>query len=307
MRKFNQFLLVAVFSFTASVLCAQLNVQATRWAVPGKQIDFNNYPATATTLNTDVVFDGINSYTYMDGPMLFQIVDNDIKDASGNILEEIGNLSYWRGAEYATTEVKNDCNTFVTFFIERGFIPEFTTESLCYSKYSRDPVTGAITMTTQGQALRTESQDAIGGIALTQERADGSRFLYYASTNAGSTGYLRRYTVSASGVISGETVLYTTNKPFRMAELELSHDGTRLAFSRIGAGAYYEEAVDDDVVIFEINPTTGGLANPTPHYINLASSDDEEDYPGIEFSADGSKLLVFRAGVGLYEINMSNQ
>ena len=66
MKRINKYVLLAVLSLTASVLCAQLNVQATRWAVPGKQINFNNYPATASTLNTGTVADGINYYTFKD-------------------------------------------------------------------------------------------------------------------------------------------------------------------------------------------------------------------------------------------------
>ncbi|MGI6411046.1 MAG: T9SS type A sorting domain-containing protein [Bacteroidales bacterium] len=305
MKRINQYLLLAVFLFTTSVLHAQLNVQATRWAVPGMQIDFNNYPATASPLNTGTVVDGINSYSYMGGPMLFQIVDQQIKSPSGYNLATIGNSAMWRGAEYATAKVKNDCETFVTFFIERGVVPLFTTESLCYSKYSRNPVTGAINMIIQGQVLKSDNIDPVGGIVLTKERADGSRFLYYASTETGQ-GFLRRYTLNADGTINGETVLYTTNTPFLMAELELSHDGTRLAFSRVRVGSWSPNAVDNDVVIFEIDPSTGDLANSTPHYINLATNDDFDHYPGIEFSADGSELFVFRAGVGLYKINMTN-
>jgi len=306
MRKFNQFLLFAVFLSTASVLCAQLNVQATRWAVPGKQIDFNNYPATASALSTGTVVDGINSYTYMDGPMLFQIVDYEIKSASGISLEEIGNLSTWRGPEYATTEVKNDCNTYITFYIERNYYSMFTNESLCYSKYVRNPVSGAISMLVNGQILQTELQDAYGGIALSKERADGSRFLYYASTMLGTKGYVRKYTIDASGNIDNGVDIYTglNYQPFRMTELELSHDGSRLAFSRAAIGPNINE--NQDVVIFELNPTTGNLSNSNPITINLRPNDASNNYPGIEFDANGQYLYVLEQNGKLFRVTMSN-
>jgi hypothetical protein len=307
MKKNIKYLLLAVFLFTASVLTAQqLNVQSTRWAVPGKEINFNNYPATATNLNTGAVYDGISSFTFKDGEMLFMIVDTEIKSVAGTTLATIGNNADWRGPEISTIEIKDDCNSYITFYIERDDTPMSGYESLCYSKYSRDPSTGAITMIGNGVVLITEVQDAFGGIALSQERPDGSRFLYYASSNSGTRGYLRKYTISAAGVIDNGVEIYAgvNNQPFRMAELELSHDGTRLAFSRLGTGVNANE--DMDVVIFEINPNTGNLSNPNPIILNLNNNDLFDNYPGLEFSADGSKLLVFHAGGGLYEISMSN-
>ncbi|MDD3861137.1 MAG: hypothetical protein PHW83_13165, partial [Bacteroidales bacterium] len=313
MRKFNQFLLFAVFSLTASVLCAQLNVQATRWAVPGKQVNFNNYPATASTLNTDEVLYGINSYTYMDGPMLFQITDNVIKSPSGSILATMVNPMDNMAPEVITCEIKNDCNSFITFYIARElYIAEMglqTREKLCYSEYTRDPSVGTINMVSSGNVLKYEYGDAVGGIALSKERADGSRFLYYASTNPYNSefkGFVIKYTIDDDGTIDGGTTIYSgvINKPFRMTELELSHDGSRLAFGRLGYGLENDE--DMDVVIFELNTSTGNLANSTPHYVNLASNDEFDDYPGIEFSADGAELFVLEAGVGLYKIDMSD-
>jgi hypothetical protein len=297
---------MAVFTFTAGLLTAQLNVQSTRWAVPGKQIDFNNYPATASTLNSGPVLDGINSYTFKDGEMLFQIVDSEIKSVAGTSLASLGNSATWRGTEYATTEVKNDCNTFLTFYLERNYYSLFTNESLCFSKYSRDAATGAITMSVNGQVLRSENQDAFGGIALSKERADGSRFLYYASTYLGTRGYIRKYTISASGVVDNGVEIYTglNNQPFRMTELELSHDGSRLAFSRAAIGPNINQ--NQDVVIFELNPSTGNLSNPNPVTINLRSNDAANNYPGIEFDANGQYLYVLAQGDLLYKINMSN-
>ncbi|MDY0217703.1 MAG: hypothetical protein RBS19_12185, partial [Bacteroidales bacterium] len=307
MRKFNQFLLLAVLSLTASVLCAQLNVQATKWAVPRKQINFNDYPATASTLNTGVVADGINSYTFKDGEMRFQIVDNQIKDLNGTNLASLGNSSQWRAPEITTTEVKNDCNTFLTFYLEREYTGLVTNEKLCYSKYSREPLTGAITMSTNGYALQTEGADAYGGIAMSKERTDGSRFLYYASTSNWTRGYIKKYTISASGTVDNGVEIYTgvSNQPFRMSELELSHDGSRLAFSRtdvLGGNCN----VNQDVVIFELNPTTGDLSNSTPITINLRSNDDNLCYPGIEFSADGQHLFVLAQNGGLWRVLLSN-
>ncbi|MDD2637240.1 MAG: hypothetical protein PHW82_17265, partial [Bacteroidales bacterium] len=306
MKRINKYVLLAVLSITANVLCAQLNVQATRWAVPGKQINFNNYPATASTLNTGTVADGINSYTFKDGEMLFQIVDNQIKSISGANLASLGNASQWRAPEIATVEVKNDCNTFLTFYLERDYYPLFTNESLCYSKYARNPTTGAISMSVNGQVLKTELQDAYGGIALSKERADGSRFLYYASTNLGTRGYIRKYTISASGVIDNGVEIYTglNNQPFRMTELELSHDGSRLAFSRASIGPNINQ--NQDVVIFELNPSTGNLSNPNPITINLRPNDATLNYPGIEFSADGQFAYVIGQNYGVYKINLTN-
>jgi hypothetical protein len=208
MRKFNQFLLLAVFSLTASVLCAQLNVQATRWAVPGKQIDFNNYPATASTLNTVQVLYGINSYTYMDGPMLFQITDNVIKSPSGSILATMVNPMYNMAPEVITCEIKNDCNSFLTFYIARELYEAEmglqTREKLCYAEYTRDPSNGTISVASSGNVLNYKSVDAVGGIALSKERADGSRFLYYASTDPNNDdfkGFVIKHTIYADGTI----------------------------------------------------------------------------------------------------------
>ncbi|MDD4150379.1 MAG: hypothetical protein PHE33_10140 [Bacteroidales bacterium] len=192
MKKFNRFVFLAVFTFTAGILTAQLNVQATRWAVPGKQINFNDYPAIVTTMTTGAVQDGINSYTYMDGPILFQIVDNQIKSVSGTNLATLGNSTGSRGPEYATTEVKNDCNTFLTFYLEREYTGLVTNEKLCYSKYSWDPVDETISMSgTNGYALQTEGSDAYGGIAMSKERPDEVVFYIMRVLQTGLAAILR--------------------------------------------------------------------------------------------------------------------
>lgn len=299
--------LLAVFLGTANVLNAQTSVQSTRWAVPGKQVYFaDGGTTTASSLATGPVFDGVNSFTYMDGPMLFQIVDNEIKSVSGNFLATLGNSSTWRGPEYATTMVKNECNTFITFYLERDYYSLFTNEKLCYSQYSRNPVTGVITMITSGQVLRTETQDAFGGIALSNERPDGSRFLYYVSTNLNTRGYVRKYTISASGSIDNGVEIYSgSNQAFRLSELELSHDGSRLAFARtdvIGGNCN----VNQDVIIFQLDPGTGNLSSAIPVTINLRSNDGDLGYPGIEFSANSQNLFVLAQSGGLYKINTSS-
>ncbi|MDD4150378.1 MAG: T9SS type A sorting domain-containing protein [Bacteroidales bacterium] len=100
--------------------------------------------------------------------------------------------------------------------------------------------------------------------------------------------------------------IYTgvSNQPFRMSELELSHDGSRLAFSRTDVSGNCN--VNQDVVIFELNPTTGNLSNSTPITINLRSNDDNLCYPGIEFSADGQSLYVLAENGGLWRVLLSN-
>lgn len=302
---------MAVFVLAATSLIAQINSQKTRWAVPGLEVYFDESTTTSSALSTGYIYNSINSFTIQDGPMLFQITDEYIKSPAGTTLANLGNPMDYMSPEVATCEVKNDCNSFITFFIAREFYVGGsglqTREKLCYSKYTRNPIDGTISMISSGNVLKDETQDAIGGIALSKERTDGSRFLYYASTNnTNFNGYVIKFTIDYNGNIDNGTIIYAgiTNKPFRMAELELSHDGSRLAFGRVGYGHYNDE--DMDVIIFELNTTTGNLASSTPEIINLGTNDEFHDYPGIEFSPDGSELFVLGAGLGLYKINMSD-
>jgi len=293
----------------ANLLLSQNNYQATRWAVQGYEIDFTSSTPQYSSLSTGTVSDCINSFTYTEGEMLFQIVDDEIRTHSGNFADYIG-VSTFKAPEVAIMEEKNSCEDFLAFYITREIDAMFTTEKLCYTRFNYDNSANPVTIIDDNIELESFGASALGGIALSQEKSDGSRFLYYASTyNNGSTavGFVKKYTIYANGTISSGTTIYTGSDgdSFRMAELELSHNGEYLAFSRLKTEGWSTDE-DQDVVIFELNPTTGNLSNSTPIEINLNSNDGSVYYPGIEFGPNNAKLYVIASNSYLHEIDLSD-
>ena len=107
------FVLFTAFIVAQSLCFAQLNVQSQRWALQGKQIDFTQSPPQHATLSTGNVSSGINSFSEPNGDMLFQVVDNEIKSPSGNVLSAFTSLSTeGLGQEIVITEKAGACDEF---------------------------------------------------------------------------------------------------------------------------------------------------------------------------------------------------
>jgi hypothetical protein len=305
------FLLFSAFIVAQCLCFAQLNVQSQRWALQGKQIDFTQYPPQHAPLSTGSVSSGINSFSQPNGDMMFQLVDNEIKSPTGNVLSTFANdFGLGFGQEIAVTEKPNTCNEFLIFYLSRYYKNMVTHEDLKYSEFQQDPVTGQINMTQQDVELYKNNTggDKFGGIALSKEKSDGTRYLYYAGMKDYNSGTILKITIDGSGNVSAPTEVFGgfydggLEDNFYVAELEISHDGNKLAFSRINFG--YPALEHQDVVIFDRNPSTGNISNPT--IIELESNDHYANYPGIEFGENNDYLYVIgEQEDNLYRIDLA--
>ena len=241
---------------------------------------------------------------------MFQVADNQIKAPDGSVLTTL-HTEEWQGQEVVVFEKSNTCNEFIVFYLKRYYVPMFSAEVLSYSTFQIDPSTNQLSLIDDGIDLQKNEigYDVFGGLAVSKEKADGSRDLYYAFMKDGNSGSIQKYTINANGTVSSATEVFSgfytgsgINDNFHIAELEISPNGEKLAFSRLNRNSYGNQ----DVVVFDRNQSTGNLSNAT--VIELKTNDQLYNYPGIEFDQNSEYLYVIGDGNDgrLYIINTAN-
>jgi Secretion system C-terminal sorting domain/Lactonase, 7-bladed beta-propeller len=140
------------------------------------------------------------------------------------------------------------------------------------------------------------------GIAISQINSDNQHFLYVVSNhvanptpNNGNFDIsldINKYKITSTGIASPNLV-YTEASPtfgYIPAEVDLSHDGSMLAFGTL---------LDDEIYIFQLDPTTGDLdesgSNPIQN-IDVGGA----VIKGVEFTPDGQELYFTNNNVVNY-------
>jgi len=265
--------------------------QMANWYISPKKVNVTagNGNATVTTMSgawanaTQVA----NSIYDNNGNLVFYIADQGIFNSSNNQIGTLANIS-------RTTEV-----TIIPFNCEGGKYHLFYMASdvpdgiLIY--YSIVDMTTNPATTTNQQLSYYDSGD-IGGFAAGNLSISGKRFVYAVyGTGLSGTGKIDRITINPNNTITttnlitngfGSTVDYATE------EVDLSHDGAKLAWAGMGNTSKNAYTISLDA---NGNYITSSLVQ--------YSYNGTDDYMGrgIEFNTDGTKLYA-GGGNGIYQL-----
>lgn len=267
------------------------------WYLPDQQIDFTSgSPVVAASPSTGATdpheSNGVHD---ANGKMIMKVVEGTVLNRYGGTIGYLQNYKS-RGwvFDMAIVPVKNElCSYYIIYLDNQPAMPCCVngTEPCCdpgtivrYSKVDLAANGGQGAIVTNGTVLNTSHTNAPEGIAVS--RADGSanRFLYhvifenspivrrYLITGTGIT-FQAQFTVSPSGLLMSE-----------YGELELSHDGSMLAFSNGFRGK---------ICVIHLNPATGTLNTALGTAgVSMYSMPASSSAYGIEFTPDGSRIYV---------------
>lgn len=305
-----------------TVMLGSLNAQTQqkRWILQNQSIDF--------TSGTPVVQNGLPNYTVPFGSP----VSNGMHDASGNLLfymnhemvinkygTSIGlpNNSFWPlfASEICVVPVPGStCQYYLIYeTVTHGgnvFCPGVG------DRYNTNYATVDMTLNSNNGGLSNfgiefESCTHVSGgqLAVGPLVASGTkRYLYKAGFNPCGMDILK-FEVTATG-IGAQTTVYTdypvpcTGFDVNAAELDLSHDGSMLAFANQETGS-----TTTDVMIFHLDPSTGNLLPTAGNQGNGTSifsiPGSNNKFTGIEFSPNGANLFVGQENIGIHHIDVT--
>lgn len=304
--------------------------QLKKWYMNGREIDFSSPTPQINTINSSNsnAKGAANGIYKNDGQLAFNVIDNTIYNALGNVITQFSygpnNPLNEMGSEVAIVPVPGSCTKYYVVHVmneTQNNPPQppgsvlFTQPSIFYTEIDMtlnnglggvSPGKNNILLFQNGpyNPLTT-------AIAISKETGN-NRFMYFISQepnpNAGNNlrTSVRRFNISSNS-IGGNTVIWQSNTgTVDPAEADISPDGTMLAFSNMKWGSFSSSS--PGITILHINPTTGDLNtlmgnngvssfNPT----NLASG----QYTGIEFSADNAFLYFGERNGGIRRLTIA--
>lgn len=289
--------------------------QSKHWYQNGKEIDFTQTPPQVVNLPASISDPqgAANGVYGPDGHCLFYVVDNTLFDKNANPIP-IGYSSLPSWGEVSIFPVPGSCSKYFIIQMSNFYHDLFFRKTLYYSEYDLSLNNGNGGITPGKEAIEIGNFvsdippyyiDPLGGIAVTKLRSDNTRFLYLAQHNE-EKGVLLRYKITEDG-ITDQTQLYEGNYDFSNCEVDISPDGTKLAFACLKY-AFSNGNPDNDVTIVHLDANgdlntsmgTNGITN-----FNIPG-DVNQPYTGVEFSPDNTTLYVGARGMGIYTIDLVN-
>jgi hypothetical protein len=135
-------------------------------------------------------------------------------------------------------------------------------------------------------------------LAVSKPLANGNRYLYTLSLDPyGVNVKVKKHLVSSTGINYVNTV-YSGSEDLIPAELELSHDGTKLAMAN---------SEGNNVLMLHLDPVNGDLVGSAGNNGNGTSDfiiPNSTNLRGVEFSPSGNNLFVSSKSIGVVKIDI---
>lgn len=279
---------------------APLLPQQRSWMFTNDRVDFDQYSTTLATSPRPGGNSAGGQYVapaaYDEtGQLLFSIDQlptqtsqvGTLRDRYGNAVGTLNSFARSQG-EIIIIPRPGSCDEFYVFNIQN-----FPSDSRLY--YSHIRVAGTTPSILANAVLVETSYGNLAGIAMSKA-VNGVRNLYFVSYGRGVV----RVPIASTGVPLQSGVTELASLFYKPTEVELSPDGTKLAW---GTTANFTSGSANNVVVANIDPSTGSInsANPTTVY-TVANNGAGLLVHGLEFSAD-SRTLFVGGGSGPYPYN----
>jgi hypothetical protein len=287
---------------------AQAQIQMKYWYFNGEGVDFTG--TSPVVFSTQASVSGAegaaNGFSVNSQTPYFHIIDETLYDRNGNSIGNIQSLS-GLGPEILVLPVPGSCTRFYLVYLAYGSLPLSYDGVLHYSELDITLNNGLGDFVTGKRDIQvaTVGLDGLGSFVVGKETAGGERNLYFAA-NYAYGGKVLKCVMDANG-ISYHSTLYSVNYPgtsgrMATAEVELSHDGTMLAFALLAGPS------GEDVILLHLD-ANGDLntnlgSNGVTIYDMPGSS--SQSFTGVEFSPNNDRLFVGASGVGIYWIDLSS-
>ena len=267
----------------------QAQPQAPQWVIPPYVIDFSGANITTSNLTAapPASYSGANGQFDENGNLLFYVIDDQILDPAGNVVTHISTVNSGPGSRnHIIVPVPEVCDEYFVIYHYPG--AGGLSSDLFFTKIEVSPGSVSVANNQVNIQFGTGSFET-NTYAVSPLRPDRTRFLYNSSYNL-----TQKFVISQTGITFSSS---TSNLAGFQAELDLSHDGTKLAL----VGPF-----DNQVRILELN--AAGNFTSTLQTISIPLV---EDLSGVEFSADGLKVVVSGKGYnsnsqsGIYVIDLS--
>lgn len=287
---------------------AQAQIQMKYWYFNGEGVDFTGTsPVVFSTQASVSGADGAaNGFSVNSQNPYFHIIDETLFDRNGNSIGYIQSHS-GLGPEMLVLPVPGSCTRFYLVYLAYGTVSLFYEGVLYYSELdiTLNNGLGGFVTGKHNVHIATIPNDGIGSFAVGKESSNGTRNLYFAANKAYG-GDVLKCVIDANG-ISYHSTLYSVNYPgtpgrMATAEVELSHDGTMLAFALLAGPS------GEDVVLLHLDANgdlNTNLGNNGVTIYDMPGS-SSQSFTGIEFSPDNGRLFVGASGVGIYWIDLSS-
>lgn len=297
-----------------------------RWYFNGNEVDFSTgvpqvNPLPASALNPNSATHGMYGNN---GKPLFQVIDGKIYNKVGNLVADFHTASFPAQptflfsprSEYGyETEIipvpGSECSKFYVFYLQAIFsttglgAPPFHGHILRYSEYdlTLNNGQGGLNPSITNQYLIDYQFDGYPSLTVQKSDLQGNYRLYVAGsknkTMPNNQTEVYRINVTSSGV-SSPVFIWGSEEPIETCELEISPDGTKLAFANLKPLS--GRTSTNDLVILNLDAS----GNLITHQIYNLPGSNEQRFTGVEFHPNGNNLYVGATGVGIYNVLLSN-
>jgi hypothetical protein len=292
-------IILFVISFCSVGPIAGQNIQLERWVVGNSVVDFND-PVGSTYASTNLPTigstSGVTSGIYDEsGNTLFYTVNHIVYNNTGQVAGSLLSIS-------SNHDITDVCIVPVPGECDKYFVVYVSTSSQYAAMYyseveiqNNQPIVTSWVLIQLGCPHPQRAGFAVGNVI----NQNGERWLYsVAGTNASSSNYcgaVNKHRITGTGIIYESTIMSGNNHPleYTPAEVELSHDGTMLAW-----GSYLLQPA----LIYLVQLNSAG------HYLSHSEINNSPGAYGItlEFSPDNQRLFTRQFLAGIRYIDIAN-
>ncbi|MFB6306875.1 MAG: hypothetical protein ABEH43_07800, partial [Flavobacteriales bacterium] len=283
-----------------------------------KALEFPSLTSSNFTPNQADGKEVTNGYYGPNGDLLLYVADKQTSGAGdpakvynryGNEIGDLFNqnqppspITWWEGIgpEVSIVPVPNSCKKYYLIYYLLGVdassnccLVEYTQAYYSVVDLSNNSIQG-------GEALTDPILQGEGGVAVGKLNGNNERNIYLAfggGNQQPDNNKIKKLTMNSNGIIDNGSIYTTTNRQeLDNMEMDLSFDGSKLAFGAISGGS------SNDVNVIYLNSNGGFSSIWQPSVIS-----SNREFTGVEFSPDGSKLYVGAKGEGIFQLNVNAQ
>ena len=317
--------LILIFLILGNCVFAQ-NIQQKRWVLNNQSIDF--------TVDPPVVISGLPQFSVSNeegpangihdsqGNLLFYVdADKRVRNKYGNPIGQntLGIISLL-GSEICVVPVPEaNCRYYLIYTNELPIFCSPSSASNNISFYSEidltlnnnlaDFISNKINVQLEDcnydQNNVTTNHTLSGFLTVGPLNINRTKRYLYKVGFRSNTFEVLKFEITNTG-ISAPTMIYTINLPFspsRNAELEISHDGSKLAFALNNSS---QNAVNINVI--HLDPLSGNVLTTAGNQGNGRSiytiAGATNRFTGLEFSPNGNNLFVGQENVGIHHLTL---
>lgn len=293
-----------------------------RWYFNGNEVDFSSgtpqvNPLPASRTNPKSLTHGMYG---INGKPLFQVIDGNVYNKLGNLVGSVflnpplngPPYQHVRSADEYAYEMSivpvpgSQCEKFYLFYFEsivsstssQG--PLYLGHSLRYTQYdlSLNNGQGGFVPGNRDVFIVDYRFSSLPGLAVSKPDANGNMKLFVAGANTHLPGtQVYRIDITNAGVSAAQQI-WTNNLGFSTCEVDLSPDGTKLAFANL---RFDLNDGTHDVAVLNLG-TNGTVLS---HQLYNLPGTNEQRFTGIEFHPEGTNLYVGASGVGIYNLDLT--